>query len=109
MTEADFENDDGITSDDKFWAMLAYVAMPPLVSIVILLSDSKRQRPFIRAHNAQALIWGIIALLFGSLTAGQGWMILWAISIYWGFAHAHKGELVNIPVITEFVKTQGWG
>src|SRR3990172_6992824 len=47
-----------VTSDDKLWALLAYV-LTPLVPIIILLMEDKKNRPFIRAHNAQALAWGL--------------------------------------------------
>jgi hypothetical protein len=43
-----------VTSDDKLWSLLAYV-LTPLVPIIILLMEDKKNRPFIRAHNAQAL------------------------------------------------------
>jgi len=51
--------DTGITSDDKLWALLAYVLTPVLPIIILLMAD-KKDRPFIRAHNIQALIWGAI-------------------------------------------------
>ena len=50
---------DDVTSDDKLWAALAYV-FTPIVPIILLLLEDKKDRPFIRAHNMQALLWGII-------------------------------------------------
>jgi uncharacterized protein len=46
-----------ITNDDKLWSLLAYV-LTPIVPIIILLMEDKKNRPFIRAHNAQALSTG---------------------------------------------------
>src|SRR3972149_3824243 len=46
------------TSDDRLWAALAYV-FSPLVPIILLLWEEKKQRPFIKAHNMQALFLGI--------------------------------------------------
>ena len=54
------------TSDDKLWALLAYV-LTPIVPIIILLMEDKKNRPFIRAHNAQALAWGLVNLVGGTI------------------------------------------
>jgi uncharacterized membrane protein len=50
-----------VTSDDKLWAALAYV-FSPLVPIIIMLLEDKKNRPFIKAHNMQALVWGVALL-----------------------------------------------
>ena len=102
-----------ITSDDKLWALLAYL-LSPLVPIIILLMPDKKDRPFLKAHNVQALAWGVIAyvlIMIGYaivvvpgciLSIGYAVMtIMWAVK-------ANKGEYVTIPVITNFVKNQGW-
>ena len=44
-----------ITSDDKLWVLLAYI-FSPLVPILIMLMEDKKNRPFIRYHAIQALI-----------------------------------------------------
>ncbi len=101
-----------ITSDDRLWSLLAYL-LSPLVPIIILLMEDKKNRPFIRAHNIQALIWGVFAYLlsaFLSPVVGLGcviWIVYLIITIIWALK-ANKGEYVNIPVITNFVKNQGW-
>ncbi len=100
-----------VTSDDKLWAALAY-AFSPLVPIIILLLEEKKNRPFIRAHNMQALIFGII--LFG-VTFVTTFLIIgfcigivgWLIELYWAYK-AYQGEMVEIPVISDLVKNQGW-
>ncbi len=101
------------TSDDKLWALLAYV-FTPLAPIIILLMENKKNRPFIRAHNAQALVWGLVNIVGGTILStvlffcfGLPSIILWAIGAYWGF-QAYQGKMVNIPVISDFVKNQGW-
>jgi uncharacterized protein len=93
-----------ITSDDKLWAALAYV-FSPLVPIILMLMEDKKNRPFLKAHMAQALILGIITmLLYGA--CGLGLLVL----IYQLFLayKSYQGEYVEIPVITNFVKGQGW-
>jgi len=98
-----------VTSDDKLMAALAYV-FSPLVPIIFLLMEDKKNRPFIRAHNAQALAIGVVLIIvvpiIATLTLGCG-AILWLIMLFWAYK-AYKGEYVNIPVVTDFVKKQGW-
>jgi len=100
-----------ITDDDRLWAMLAYI-FSPIIPIIILLMDEKKDRPFIKAHNVQALIWGaamnIIAGILSFILVGCVlWVAYAVITIIWALK-ANKGELVEIPVITNFVKNQGW-
>jgi len=102
-----------VTSDDKLWAMLAYV-LSPLVPVIILLMEDKKNRPFIRAHNAQALAWGLFNLVGGTILSGVLFfcfglpsLLIWGIGVYWGI-QAYNGKNVEIPVITNFIKNQGW-
>ena len=97
-----------ITSDDKLWALLAYV-LSPLVPIIILLLEDKKERPFIKEHNGQALVLGVLIMVVGILLS---WtvcipLLLWFYMIYLGI-QAYHGKSVSIPVITDFVKNQGW-
>ncbi|MEI7988011.1 MAG: hypothetical protein WCI88_03155 [Chloroflexota bacterium] len=98
-----------ITSDDKLFVLLAYV-LSPLIPIVILFLEDKKNRPFIRAHNAQALVWGGLNLVIGSFLSvflcGIPSLVMWGIAIYWGIK-GYQGQYVTIPVITDFVKNQG--
>ena len=55
-----------VTSDDRLWSMLAYI-LSPLVPIIILLMPDKKDRPFIKAHNIQALIWGLVYWILGAV------------------------------------------
>ncbi|NJN44324.1 MAG: DUF4870 domain-containing protein [Anaerolineae bacterium] len=94
-----------VTSDDKLWAALAYV-FSPLVPIIIMLMEDKKNRPFIRAHNAQALVLGIVYIILTSVTVGcLG--ILWFVMLFWAYK-AYQGEMIEVPVITNLVKNQGW-
>jgi uncharacterized membrane protein len=99
------------TSDDKLWALLAYI-LTPIVPIIIMLMEDKKNRPFIKAHNAQALVVGVVNIIIG---VALGWtlvlacvpLIVWFACIYWGI-QAYGGKYVEIPVITNWVKNQGW-
>src|SRR3990172_4702413 len=101
--------DTGITSDDKLWALLAYV-LSPIVPIIILLMADKKDRPFIKAHNMQALVMGIVMVvvvpILAAVTFGCG-AIVWLIMWYWAY-QAYQGKMINIPVVTDLVKNQGW-
>lgn len=108
----DFNSFNGdITSDDKLWALLAYV-FSPLVPVIILLMEDKKNRPFLKVHTMQALVLGVINLV---LAVVLGWLIftvcinvgLWVYSIYLGYS-AYQGQEVSIPVVTDLVKNQGW-
>ncbi len=99
------------SSDDKLWVLLAYI-LTPIVPIIILFLEDKKNRPFIRAHNIQALIWGLIYVIVASVTAPfvVGLCIYplgFLLSIYWGI-QGYQGKYVNIPVLTNFCKGQGW-
>ncbi len=102
---------DEATSDDRLWAALAYV-FTPLVPIIILLLDDKKNRPYIRAHNAQALAWGIVyyvvtvvttPVLIGFCIGPIGFLV----QLYFAYK-AFSGEMIEIPVISDFVRNQGW-
>jgi len=100
-----------VTSDDKLWAALAYV-FTPIVPIILMLMENKKNRPFIRAHNMQALVWGIAFYVIVSVTSAFviGLCLLpvgLIIQLYWAY-QAYQGKMVSIPMLTDFVKNQGW-
>ncbi len=104
-----------VTSDDKLWVLLAYI-LSPLVPVIILLMEDKKNRPFIRVHNMQALALGVVEwviniilslISFGVLGCVVGLVFL-AVNIYYG-VQAYNGKVFEIPVITNFIRQQGWG
>ena len=94
-----------VTDDDKLWAALAYI-FTPLIPVILLLMEDKKARPFIKAHNVQALVAGVVLWILVPVTLGCGG-ILWLLFLYWGYK-AYQGEMINIPLITDLVKNQGW-
>lgn len=103
--------DPNITSDDKLWALLSYV-LSPIVPIIVLLMEDKKNRPFIKAHAFQALIFCLVYCAIGFVLSfvvigACIFPIGWIASIYFGYK-AYQGEYVTIPVITDFCKKQGW-
>ena len=100
-----------ITSDDKLWAALAYV-FTPVIPIIILLIADKKDRPFIKAHNMQALVWGVVLYIIGFVLSFivvgcLVWLVGFILQLYWAY-QAYQGKMVTIPVLSDFVKKQGW-
>jgi len=109
MTNQSMSGD--VTSDDKLWSALAYVFIP-IVPIIILVMADKKDRPFIKAHNMQALIWGVVLYVIVAITSAfiVGlciWPIGLLIQLYWAY-QAYQGKIVTIPLLTDFIKNQGW-
>ena len=110
MTEQTIPPED-ITSDDKLWAALAYV-FSPVIPVIILLLEERKERPYIKLHNMQALVLGIVLwvvniplcfIIVGICTS----FLTMVLMIYLG-VKAYQGETIEIPVITDFVRKQGW-
>jgi uncharacterized membrane protein len=98
-------------SDDRMWTLLGYI-FTPIIPIIILLLPDKKDRPFIKAHNMQALILGVVEwvinvalsfIVIGCITS----VITLVYNIYLGIK-ANRGEVFEIPLISKFVKQQGW-
>ena len=103
-----------LTSDDKLWAMLAYMPLVGwIIAIVALLMDDKKSRPFIKFHSIQALALAIIngivsSVLVAAFFIGVCTGVAMAIyMVYIGYK-AYQGETVSVPFITDFIKNQGW-
>lgn len=102
-----------ITENDKLMAALCY-PIAVIMSIIILVTESMRSRPFQKYHAVQALVLWIVVfvvlLVISCLTLGLGsflYFIAWLV-MFWPAYKAYKGEYFQVPVITEFIKKQGW-
>ena len=108
---SDFDNPD-ITQDDKLWAALGYPI--PLVALIVLFMDEKKNRPFIKFHAVQSLafnlvLWALI-LIFGTVTFGIGFIcapVIWLVSL-WPAYESYQGKYMELPFLTDFIKNQGW-
>jgi len=100
-----------ITSDDKLWALLSYI-FAPIIPIIMLLMEDKKNRPFLKFHAVQALILGIIEV---ALYLVLGWIIvgfclgvvLLGYMIYVG-VKAYGGVTVKVPLVTDMIKKNNW-
>lgn len=102
-----------ISSDDKLWSALAYV-FAPLVGIIVLLMEEKKARPFIKFHAVQSIaasvLFFIVAFVLSLFTFGVGGVcvsFLWLVFLYWAYK-AYQGEYVQIPWLSDFIRSQGW-
>jgi len=101
-----------ITSDDKLWSALGYPI--PLISIIVLFMEEKKNRPFIKFHAVQSLVFNIalyiLIFVLSAVTLGFGAIcapLLWLATL-WPAFEAYNGKYLEIPVITNFIKNQGW-
>ena len=95
-----------VTSDDKLFAALCYFFFP-IVSIIVFLMEDKKARPYIRYHAVQALAVGVVLAFVAGITACIGTLIYVPAMLYFTWK-AYQGEPFTIPVVTDFIKNQGW-
>ena len=94
-----------VTSDDKLWAALGYI-FSPVIPIIMLLIEEKKVRPFIKYHSIQSIAAFVVIFVLATITFGCG-SILILVMFYWAYK-AYQGEYFEIPVLTNFMKNQGW-
>jgi uncharacterized membrane protein len=102
-----------LTSDDKLWAALSYV-FAPIVGIIVLLMEDKKARPFIKFNGVQSIVasvaFWIVATILTTVTVSIGGLcvpLLWLVFLYWAY-QAYQGQNINIPVVSDFIRKQGW-
>ncbi|MBI5294438.1 MAG: hypothetical protein HY869_03100 [Chloroflexi bacterium] len=94
----------GLTSDDKLWAALGYVF--PIIAIVVLFMEDKKARPYIKFNAVQSLVATVALTIISTVTFGCG-TILFLVMFWWAY-QAYQGQDVKIPMISDFIKNQGW-
>jgi uncharacterized membrane protein len=95
-----------ITQDDKLWSLLSWIFWP--LAIVVLLIEDKKNRPFLKSNAVQSLVlggaaWATTLIGIGVCIGPLGWIY----GIFLGIK-AYGGNEVQVPVITNFCKNQGW-
>lgn len=99
--------DTEVTSDDRLWAALSWIPISPLwpiIAIILLLVEDKRDRPFIKYHAILSLMTGVIGILLSFLCVG----IIIILAMFYYAYKAYEGEVVRIPFLTDFAENQGW-
>ena len=109
----------GITDNDKMMALLSYIAAL-IVPLIILLSETSKDRQFQRYHAVHSLavsaLWLVVSLVGCLLSLVPVVGICFSIAlviipyvpmIYLG-VQAYQGRYVEIPVLSDFLARQGW-
>ena len=102
----------GMDSNDKLLAALSYPI--PIIGIVILLSDTMKAKPFLKFHAVQSILFNVVIYVIyfvaSFVTFGFGAICfpLFFLATLWPAYKAYQGEMVEIPVLTNFIKNQGW-
>ncbi len=95
-----------VSERDRQLAGLAY-ALSPLVPVIILLRRDLWQRPFLRAHTAQAFFLGVaLWAVVVPLTMGCG-SVGWLGMLYLAW-RAYQGERIDLPWLSSFLEGRGW-
>jgi len=102
--------DPSVDSNDKLWSALGYPI--PIIALIALLMEDKKKRPFIRFHAVQSLalnvaLWILIFILSITIVGACIAPFLWLITL-WPAFESYKGKYLELPVITKFIKNQGW-
>jgi uncharacterized membrane protein len=127
----DSEYDPSATSDDKLLAAIAYGSQLifPLgfvVPVILLISETSKQRAFQHYHAVQSLALGIVVwLLLGGLSImatiagasivgilclcfiGPAMILIWLLPLYYALL-ALNGKRFRIPGLTQFLEDQRW-
>lgn len=117
------------TDDDRLLSMLAWLSMVifqlPVVSVIQLLSENTKDRPFQRHHAITSLLfyaagvaYEILAIvvytILTAVTFGCAGLCLWviffvphALAVYYAI-QAYGGKRVELPYLSSFGRRQGW-
>lgn len=97
--------------NDKLLAALTYPI--PIIGIVILVSDSMKNNPFLRVHAVQSIALGVVLLIAGFIIGlipiiGCIVPLVWlGITLYYAY-QAYQGKHFSIPLVTDFCRNQKW-
>lgn len=118
-----------ITDNDKLMAALAYFTtffLPVIIPLIMLLVETMKVRPYQKYHAVQSLGLTVAELIYivlacivftacTALSAGILSCVLWILflvpavpAIYYAYLAYAKPSYFEIPVITPFMKQQGW-
>jgi uncharacterized membrane protein len=99
-----------ITSDDKLGR--TELCFCPIVYYRIV--DGYKKKPPIHHNAVQSIVvsiaFWIVATIITTVTIGIGGLcvpVLWLVFLYWAY-QGYQGQMVNIPLVTNFIKGQGW-
>jgi uncharacterized membrane protein len=94
-----------VTQDDKLWSLLSWLLWP--VAIIVLFMEDKKSRPFIKYNAVLALAFSVVMYIVGTITVGCLLVVGMIYAIVLGI-QAYQGKWVSVPMLSDFVKKQGW-
>ena len=92
-----------ISQDDKLWTALAY-AFSPLVPIILMFMEDKKNRPYIKFNAVQSLVATVVLSILSTVTCGFG-AVLFLIMFWWAY-QAYMGQDVRIPWMSDFIRNR---
>lgn len=123
------EFDPDATNDDRIMAALAYASqlifpLGFILSVILLVSEASKTRPFQRYHAVQSLALGVIIWTLGFIYMMSwitvGWIAilclclllpvgiaLWLLPLYYAML-AYNGKRFRIAGLTQFLEGQRW-
>ncbi|MCU0521792.1 MAG: DUF4870 domain-containing protein [Anaerolineae bacterium] len=100
-----------LTDEDKLWALLSWI-FSPIVPIIVLLLEDKKQRKFIKYNAIQALVVSVvgyvISAVLSAVIVGCFTGVALLVYIIYLAVQSYQGKWVTIPVVTDFCVSQGW-
>ena len=100
-----------ITDDDKLWALLSWI-FSPIVPIIVLLLEDKKQRPFIKYNAIQGIVVSVvgyvISAVLSAVVVGCFTGLALLVYIIYLAIQSYQGKWVTVPVVTDFCVNQGW-
>jgi uncharacterized membrane protein len=104
-----------VSDNDRILAGLAYL-IPFIVSLILLLNEDTKNKPFLRYHAVQSLGLAVVSAVFEVLLSIIAAVICFAVvfyllplvpMIYYGVM-AFQGKTFEIPYLTAFMKQNHW-
>ncbi len=102
MSQAPMSPD--ITSDDKLWAMLGYLI--PVIAVVVLFMEDKKNRPYVKFNAVQSIVATVAFTIISTVTLGCG-SVIFFVMLWWAY-QAYQGQEIKVPMISDFIRNQGW-
>jgi uncharacterized membrane protein len=98
-----------LSSNERLWAALSWLPVTPLwpiLAIVALLMEDTKDRAFVRYNAVLSIATGVILIPLTIVTVGCA-ALLYLVFFYWAY-QAYQGQDVTVPVVSDWVRKQGW-
>ncbi len=90
-----------LNDTNRLLAALSYPIW--IIALVMILTDTSKEDPFVKYHAWQGLFLGIASMLVSIVTFGIGGLLIWLYSIYCAI-QTYNGEYLEVPLIYGLAK-----